>query len=448
MQQGQGHLLASERWILRLAPALGVATIAASALIMTEQEARWAKVFAGPTDQPGPLVWRVAVKCGSPDRPQTTATDVTLRISSGRDPSVVRNIHTDDEGVAWVSFERPRETATGPLDVTITEGPRLLAQGQVNLTKERWLTGARRVGGWFSGHHEGPIEIRVGVVDAMLLHPYASDIVVVLSEHGRPLSNQTVSVQTDGAEIVGATAVKRVTLITDSEGRTRLSVRPTDLAATLAVDTPQPSASRFVGSLPIRTGGFRVDRRGRDLIISSPVVRDQATIGLLTEQGLVDVRTVKLVASGNQASATVTYSSWPAPPLWAVVSSETELDSSNTLGWPLLDDSTRMDAHPARVVPNLLVLDGWKAVSKRLLHQRHRALYLSSSALFGVATLIAWVMIRSNRRHQQQVSEIGYALELTERPSLAERAPYALIAVLVTTAAIVGLACWAALGFQ
>ena len=159
-------------------------------------------------------------------------------------------------------------------------------------------------------------------------------------------------------------------------------------------------------------------------------------------------RTVKLVTDGNRASATVTYSEWPAPPLWALVSSETELDSGNTLGWPLLDESTRMDAHASRVVPNLLVLDGWNAVSKRLLHQRHRALYTSSSALFGVATLIAWVMIRSNRRHQQQVSEMGRALEPTERRSLADRAPYALIAVLVTTAAIVGLACWAALGFE
>lgn len=447
MGQGTGGLFAVERWTIRLAPAFGMAAIAASALVMTEPEARWGKVFVGPTDQPGPLVWRVAIRRGSSEQPQPTAAKLKLVASFGDTSPLVREFATDTEGVAWVRFDRPAGAPIGPIAITLSEGSRVLARGPVSLKRQRWLAGQRNDGGWCLGHHEGNVDIKVGVVDGVVLHSYPCPIVVALSKVGRPLPHQPFSVQAEGATIDGAPEPGRVMLVTDERGVGHLSVRSIDMAAMLTVTVPEPNTSRFVGALPIRAGGLRLLRLSDTLVVSSSIGQEKATIGLLTDNGLVDVRTVQLQAGGDHTSATLTYSGWPSSPLWAMVSSEPELDAGNTIGWPMLNETDRQEAHASRVNPNLLVLDGYSLVIRRLQQQRHRALYTSSLALILLGTLMAWVMIRSNRRHQVQVRQLNRLLEETSPNGVADRTPYALIAVLVMTAATVALAWWTAIGY-
>jgi hypothetical protein len=130
-----------------------------------------------------------------------------------------------------------------------------------------------------------------------------------------------------------------------------------------------------------------------------------------------------------------------------MVSLEPELDTGNTIGWPILDETELWQAHSSRVVPNVLVLDGYPLVTQRLDRQRRRALCTSSAALLCVVSLIAWVMLRSNRRHQAVVSQLNRQLEAANLQGVAERTPYALIAVVVMAAATVALAWWTAIGY-
>jgi hypothetical protein len=325
----------------------------------------------------------------------------------------------------------------------------------VNVTLARWAAGERNDGGWCTGFHEGPASIRMGIVDGVLLHGYPSTALIELSEQGQPLANQAVRVEVDGAKIVGTRDVSQLMLVTDARGIVHLNLRATDMAATLSVKVLGPTLSRLTAALPVRTGGMRAARRGDQVIISTPVEAPAAWLGLLTQNGLAYVQYLPLQPSGNQWTGTTSVLDWPKPPLWAVVSREPELQSTNTIGWPLIDETNRDEAHQTRVVPNLLALDGKSLVTTRLHKQRQRVLLMSSSALLAVAALITWVVLRANRRHQQEVRALSAIAADTAGsgvraghavPALADRTPLALIAISVTAAAVMALAFWVALG--
>ena len=446
MHAGSRGQTATERWTIRLAPALGVAAIAASALVMTEPEARWARVYVGPTDQPGPLVWRLAVKHGSPNQSLGAECDGDLHASFGPGKTAVTRFHTDADGVAWVTLPRPADASASTIDVQVTEGKRSLAAGPVQVARQRWLTAKRSDGGWCAGFHEGPVDVRLGVIHGIVLHGYPAAVVMALTENNQPLPHQSVLVEAEGAKILAPTEVPQVTVVTDVRGLARLTVRSTDMAATLSVKVPEPHASRFVAALPIHAGGLHVDRKADLLEVSTTIGPTHAWLGLLTEQGLIDVRSLELTAHGDHWSAATGFTNRPKTPIWAVASGEPELESGNTIGWPLLDETSMDEAHSTLVVPNVLALDGKRQVQSRLARQRDRAIATSSFVLLVVATLLAWVMVRSNRRHKRQVNRLEQWLDEEKATSLADKAPIALVAVLVTTAAVVALAFWVAMG--
>lgn len=448
MGQSRRSRFSVERWTIRVAPALGMAAIALSALLLTESEPRWARVFAGPTDRAGKVAWRVQVKRGTLERQLPAPARVNFTATFAGRSSTERELVLDDDGLEWVMFERPTIGLREPVQVTVREGSRVLAQGSVFVSLQQWRSGERVEGGWCSGHREGEREIRVGVVDGVVLHSMPAAILIVLVENGRALAHERVSVSVEGAEILGAgnaAATTRVDLVTDDQGMAHFALRTIDLAATVRVSSGSPRESYFVGGLPIRAGGLYVARDEATLAITSPIGLDHATIGLLTERGLVDVRTVALTRNGTASSASVAYDSWTARPLWAMVSSETELDAGNTIGWPLLDAGDQTQAHPSVVAPNRLVLDGYHGVTARLERQRRRAWTISSAALLLVGALLVWAVLHSNRETQRQMGALDRLISGGDRGSVAERTPYALIAVVVLTAAIVALTWWVSL---
>jgi len=455
MGQGNRSRFSLERWTIRLAPALGMAAIAASALFMTEAEPRWAKVFSGPTDHVGKLALRLEVKRGSLERPFAVSGTVNLVVNFTDKSQVRRDIALDGDGLGWVTFERPANGLNDPVALSIREGTSVLAQGSFFVSQRQWQGGERLEGGWCSGHREGEREIQVGVVDGVVLHSRPSEIVVSISEHGQRLAREPYSISTDGAEIVQpARAARdsyreglsnRVLLLTNDYGIGRFTIRATDMSATLQVASGSPTESRFVGALPIRAGGIAVVQEGSALIVTSPVALERASIGILTETGLVDVRTVPLAPFGGLSMATVKYDSLPLRPIWAMVSSEAQLDAGNTIGWPLLEAKERSEAHFSRVVPHRLVLDGYHSVTTRMENQRRRVWATSSIALSLVGALLAFAVIRSNRQDRVKLGPLNRLLAQDASKDVTERAPFALIAVVVITAATVALTWWVSL---
>ena len=437
---------ATERWVLRLTPALGIAAVAAIVLLMSGPDARWARVYVGPTDQPSSLVWRLVVKRGAPNQSLEVPCEGDVVASLGQGQATRAHFRTDADGVAWVTLVRPVGATASAIDVRVSEGQRVLAAGTVQVTQQKWLAHARREGGWCSGHQEGRIAIRVGVVRGVLLHGYPAPIVIALADRGRPLANQALFVEAEGAVILGARDTSKLMLVTDTAGIARLTVRTTDMAATLAVKVPEPDGSRFAAALPVRAGGLHVDQTDPDLVVSSTVGPTRAWLGLLSEQGLLEVRPLELTATASRFSATTRFTQLPNAPVWAVVSGEPELESGNTIGWPLLAPNDINDAHATLVVPEVLALDGQRQVEHRLAQQRARAITTSSCILLVVAALVAWVVVRSNRRHQRAVSALAQWLDPAQPQLLADDTPVALIAVITTIAVVVALAFWFALG--
>lgn len=456
MHSGSRGLTATERWTLRVAPALGVAAIVASALGFTEPEARWALIYAGPTDQPGARMatgaqagasqaWRIAVKSGNPARANGFATRAHLRVSSRAGKSAKIPFQTDADGLAWVTVDRTVLDQAQPIEAAVVQGGRELANGSLSVPLSRWAAGKRSDGGWCTGFHEGPVEIKLGIVDGVLLHGFPSAAVVALRENGRAVANQPVLLESDGARIVTGTGSGKLMLTSDTGGLVRFLLQSSDMAATLRVTVPAPKESQLTASLPIRAGGMRAFRSRDRIIVSTSIPTSKAWLGLLTEQGLTRVQSLELEERAGNWTGSASFADWPKPPLWAVVSTEPELESMNTLGWPLLDEGERDRAHSTLVTPNVLALDGKPQVLQRLEKQRQRAIISSSIALLVVAALVTWVVLRSNRRHQRQVRELAQLLEGDRVLALTDRTPLALIAVIVTTAALVALAFWFAL---
>ena len=264
-----------ERWTIRVAPALGMAAIAASTLLMTESEPRWAQVFAGPTDHAGKVAWRMEVKHGTLERQLPTAARVNFVVSFADKSRIERAVTLDDEGLAWVTFDRPATGLHEPVQVTVREGSQVLANGSVFVPERQWEGAKRLEGGWCSGHREGEREIRLGVVEGVVLHSVPAELVVTLAAAGQPLPNERFSVSADGAEIIGPRSAKastnRVNLVTDAHGVGHFSLRSTDLAATVRVTSGSPRESSFAGALPIRAGGLYVARDANTLVITSPI---------------------------------------------------------------------------------------------------------------------------------------------------------------------------------
>lgn len=434
-----------ERWTIRLAPAVGITAVVACALLMTDSEVRWVRVYTGPTDQTGPQSWRLSVMQGTSARSIGVAMRGTLSVwSFHEEPSLVP-FETDSEGRAWVNVPLPK--VAGPrVNVRVSDGKNEIATGSIAVSRKRWLSSERVEGGWCSGMHEGPVDIRLGVAEGVLLHGFPSQLVVALSLHGQPFAQQPLQIEMEGARLGAGGGQSRVMLVTDAHGTARLSVVPADLAASVNITVREPEPSRLHAALPVRAGGMRAWRADNELRIGAMPGTAVAWVALLTEHGLVDVQSVPLKSQGDWATASVAVHHWPDEQWWAIVSSELELDAPNTIGWPLSASPHTGEVQGARVVPNVLALDSSQVSFSRLARQRHRALMASTSILLAMAMALVWVISRSNRRQQLAIRQLGRELPVAER--LAERLPWAAVATGVVLMAVAALVIWAAAGMR
>jgi hypothetical protein len=328
--------MAPGRWLLFALPAATVAIVALSLLTAgVPRPVRAALVFGGPTAGDS-LAVRVEVvdvlqgTLGDVMEHPVASGEVRVHASTGSHESV-RGFRLDEEGQAEARLEVGAHQ--GPVVLSVEQGTEELARARVELGRDDWRAAARRRGG-FATARDGAVEVRFAPARGVLAVPFEEEVWIDVSEGGAPLANVEVGLSSSSARVTPEKAT------TDAAGRARFRFAPAEhvVSATATVARP-PAPARVTFGIPVVPGAMRALRRGRELVIESPVPREVAYFALVTENARLGGGRVKLSPDALLgASARVPLPELPDAPVYAVVASERDLRSAAAVGWPLTVD--------------------------------------------------------------------------------------------------------------
>ena len=310
----------------------------------------------------------------------------------------------DQTGEAAVDVDMSRPSAAPPTVVVRAPWAReLLALGTLGASRDHWRRSARWRGGYIESRQRGELQLRVAVAGGVLAVPFPALVLVEVRRGGQPLPDVAVSPQPESL------AVERPPGRTNHRGRTSLVVRPLAHIAALGLSAEAAGAKgSWYSTLPAVAGALdaRLGEQQR-LEIRSPIARELAFFSLVTERGRYAGGSVALVGDGHGGG--VGFSRLPPPPrerLWAVVSSESDLASPATVGWPLghferqwMDGSLR---RPPRslTIPDQLLVDGLAPLVRA--ERERQAKVRRVTALFVVTAMALVVLVILLRIHESE----------------------------------------------
>lgn len=247
---------------------------------------------------------------------------------------------------ARLDFGEPVPNAL-ELRVESTATGELLAEGALSLLAEDWRADVRRQGGWVPGQSQGELLVRVAPADGVIAVPFATEVVVAIGrsedESGSARSSQAgvkIEAELEGAELLSPE--RGGFALTNGEGNARLRIAPAEHAITLRVRATRDDGLRgeWYGALPVVPGALRAALDGAELVVSSPIGRDEAFVSIVTETerlagAIVPLATDDGGASGRLALEPALLARLSEQPTWAVVSSEYDKRSPAVVGWPL-----------------------------------------------------------------------------------------------------------------
>lgn len=377
------------------------------------------QVLGGPTRgaRQLSLLLRAVTSDGSRARPLSS---VALRVA-GRASSRTAEWQgqTTASGYAEVllDFGAPLEQAL-ELRVESVETGELLATGAPSLGAEDWRSGARRQGGWLPGQSEGKLMVRAAPAEGAIAVPFATDVVVLVTRELRGAAGVRLEVELTGAEVPSAERGRA--LLTDAAGIARLRLAPSEHAVTARIRAANGSGeeAQWYGALPVVPGALHAALDGAELVVSSPIVRDEAFVSIVTENERLAGAVVALApddagATGRLALEPSLVALLGKEPAWAVVSSEYDKRSPAVVGWPLAPPA-RDPFEPVLTfdVADRLLLDGLPgalaADQRERLVRRRTALGLLVA--LGI-TLTALLGYELRRRRAPRAEAPGLALE-------------------------------------
>ena len=357
------------------------------------------QVFGGPTR--GQRSLSLLLRTLSSDGTRATpAADVALHVVA-RASSLQTSWQgkTDASGHAEATLDFV-ELPTSELELRIeaTATGRLLAEGTPQLTPEAWRAGARREGGWLPGQSSGALHIRIAPADGAIAIPFATELVLEVEAPGAgatarasDVSGVEVRFELEGAELLEPAPGKAT--LTDAAGRARLRLRATEHAVTLRVSAGGDAAEKgeWYGALPVVPGALQAGLEGAELVVSSPIAREQAFVSLVSEQARLGGAVVPLApddsggATGRVALAPSLLALLGSTRSWAVASSEYDKRSPAVVGWPLqreaLEPTFTFD------VGDRLLLDGMASLleSERQTRFERRRIAAALLGVVGIA---------------------------------------------------------------
>jgi hypothetical protein len=420
------------RWPLYVLP---VATVLVVTLALVGAGAsrpyRVARLWGGPTEGERQSVRAevldVVEDRGAVHEAPAPGGSVTLSLHApGFD--AVRSAPLDSEGGAELSFDVPK--GARPLELSASQEGKELARGRLALERKPWVRVARRRGGWVEAP-VGDLTVRVAPLRGALAVPFEESLLVEVTQASAAASNLELRANATGARVTPGSAM------TDARGRALFRIAPEEHVVTFTLDVGTPiSAQRASFALAVVPGALRARRDGTELVIESPVPRDVAYFALVTEkERLLGGRAVLQANARGEKTARVPLPELPPEPVYAVVSSERDLRSPASVGWPL---SVSANGEPERTFDAVeaLLLDGRPRAMLREAQRRSRVRWVvaafSAAALTIELLLLVAFTKRSDRSLDAHLEGAGMDAEAALR--LAPKRSPAVIVALIAVA--------------
>lgn len=388
-------------------PVITVAVVAFALFVVGAPEPyAGARIYGGPTEGATRLSWRIALvrwEDGIQSPAHRARLAVEARLADGRRVSWTG--HPDAEGMVGMNVAVPGAPVHGPVDVEVSApGDRMpLARGRVELGARDWRKHEREDGGWIKGLETGDLLVRAAPARGVFAVPFSDPLwIEVRGPHG-PIAHAKLSLRPEGLAVHAPDPLE-----TDDDGRAQILVAPREFNVALRISATAPDSSHgeWYSTLPVVVGAMHARLDGKRLLVSSPIERDRAYFGLLTPGERLAGAPVSLSADGHGgASAEVALPPLPPGPLWAVVSSEPELSSESTVGWPLRVRLAERDPPKDRVVPDRLLLDGLVDATRRDQARRRRARLLAGLFSAFAALLVGVLLVLRVRKSQTALAE-------------------------------------------
>jgi hypothetical protein len=140
--------------------------------------------------------------------------------------------------------------------------------------------------------------------------------------------------------------------------------------------------------------------------VASSIPLDRAYYAVLTEGARGPGGGLGLTPDGRGGSVgTVELSELPREPWWAVVSTDADLDSPSTVGWPLGEAQRTVAREPlAWSVPDRLLWDGL-AAAERVESRRRGRVAVLTAAFIGVSALLSVLLVVQRARAARHALE-------------------------------------------
>jgi hypothetical protein len=358
------------------------------------------------------------------------ARPIRVEADFGEERPAVWRGHLDALGMAHPSFRLERPSARpAHVRVAFDDSSALpLAEGRVALDGATWAKQARELGGWLNGRRSGALHLEVAAGQGVFAIPFEGPVLLRALSNGQPLEGVTLHVEGDGLRV--SRPALGQTVRTDRNGHAHATVSPREHVASLRVMGEGPNGERgtWQATLPVLPGALHASLAGNELRVASPIARDVAFFMLTDRSARLLGGSVRLTPDGRGgALGKVSVPRFDASALWAIVSSEADLNSPGTVGWPLRSSAA---GEPLRTwtVADALLLDGLVQSFTEDQQRKARARLLAGGFSAGAAFLIILLMIgRVQSEDMTLAAHLAEALpEVAQKDLLRPRRAWAL----------------------
>lgn len=439
-------VLVAPRAALYLMPSMAV--LATAVLVLgpgRERPAVGARVWGVPAEGARAAAFRLETIERQFGSDQVLAIDgLELSVEQGGRRLAAWSGASGGDGVAEAPFETA-EPLSGAIDVRVTRGRTLLAEGAIAMRSVPAPAFERRAA---EGATKGPIALRVEIGRGILAAPFLGTLLVRATREGKAAAGLVLRPKVEGAQLfqMGHQTT------TDLNGEATLRIQPTWHSVELQIEATDPASapgaapepretSTWDGSLPVKPGAIwlSLDRAQRTVV--SPAPRDRAYVSGLSDRGRVFGAVVPLVK--NEAGlfeGTLPVEDLARLRVQAVtVAGDLQEVGSGTVTWPL--EGTAAVVNAPRVE---LLLDG-VPLAERLEKKRAGSARLASVGVALVAAVFEAVLLVLYSRASQArlAAHLARASEDADDRAAAARmtaSPASRMFTLVTAVGLVVLA--------